>query len=163
MALFCCNVVKNVDIFAIIWYNICIMGRILALDVGDVRIGIAVSDTLHILAHPVETYTRTGNEQTDINHIVDVAKAQQAELIVAGLPLRLDGNETLQTQKATCFAQSVADSAGLKLIFRDERLTTVEAEEILLQSNMRRDKRKKVIDQVAATIILQSYLDSIGK
>lgn len=132
----------------------------MALDVGDVRIGIAVSDTLHMLAHPLETYKRTGNDETDVKYIVDLAKAQQTELIVAGLPLRLDGNETLQTQKSTCFAQSVADGAGLRIVFRDERLTTVEAEEILLQHNMSRAKRKQVIDQVAAVIILQSYLDS---
>ncbi len=132
------------------------------MDIGDARIGVASSDLLHVIAGPVETYKRTGDWQKDVNYIVELAKKQQAEKIVSGLPVRLDGNETLQTQKAREFAEAVRESSGLPLVYLDERLTTVEAERILIERNMRREDRKKVIDQVAAVIILQNYLDSVA-
>lgn len=158
--LFLQNGVKCVERLRGFWYNMN-MGRIICLDVGDVRVGIAVSDTLHIIASPLLTYTRVGDFNTDVKAVADIVSEQKAELIVSGLPLRLDGNETIQTEKATEFANAVSKLSRVSVLFRDERLTTVEAEEILLQNKMRRDKRKKVIDQVAAVIILQSYLDSL--
>lgn len=136
------------------------MGRIFALDIGDARIGVAASDLLHMLANPVETYKRTGDFEKDVNYIATLAKTKEAEVIVSGFPVRLDGNETIQTQKAREFAEAVKHATGLPLVYVDERLTTVEAERILIEQNVRREDRKKVIDQVAAVIILQNYLDS---
>ena len=118
----------------------------MALDVGDVRIGVAVSDLMGIIANPLETYTRKGDITRDVNYIVQLAKAHEVSLFVSGLPLGLNGLENEQTRKTR--------------EFMDERFTTLSAERVLIEGNVRRENRKKVIDKVAATIILQNYLDS---
>ena len=134
------------------------MGRILALDVGDVRVGIAVSDLMQIIANPLETYVRASLDK-DVEHIRKIVKEKEVELIVSGLPRNLKGEETIQTQKTRDFASAVAEACGVPVRFYDERLTSVTAERVLLEGNVRREDRKKVIDKVAATIILQNYLD----
>ena len=125
------------------------MGRILALDIGDVRIGLAVSDPLGIIANPLETYARK-NIAADTEYIV----------IVSGLPVRLDGEETAQTKKVRDFVAELEKAWGGKVVFVDERLTTASAQRALLEGNVRRADRKKVVDKVAAAIILQSYLET---
>ena len=132
----------------------------MALDVGDVRIGIAVSDLMGIIANPLETYTRKGDIQNDARYIIDLANSKDVSLFVSGLPLGLDGKENEQTRKTREFISVLIGMCDIPVKFLDERFTTLSAERVLIQGNVRRENRKKVIDKVAATIILQNYLDS---
>ena len=136
------------------------MGRVMALDVGDVRIGVAVSDLMGIIANPLETYTRKGDITRDVNYIVQLAKAHEVSLFVSGLPLGLNGLENEQTRKTREFVDALTAATDIPVKFMDERFTTLSAERVLIEGNVRRENRKKVIDKVAATIILQNYLDS---
>ena len=136
------------------------MGRIMALDVGDVRIGIAVSDLIGIIANPLETYTRRGDADRDAQYIADLAKSREVSLFISGLPLSLDGKENEQTVKTRSFIDVLNRHSDIPVKYLDERFTTISAERALIQGNVRREDRKKVIDKVAATIILQNYLDS---
>ena len=136
------------------------MGRVMALDVGDVRIGVAVSDLMGIIANPLETYTRKGDITRDVNYIVQLAKAHEVSLFVSGLPLGLNGLENEQTRKTRDFVDALTAATDIPVKFMDERFTTLSAERVLIEGNVRRENRKKVIDKVAATIILQNYLDS---
>lgn len=135
------------------------MGRILALDVGDVRIGIALSDLLKIIATPYATYARK-SAAVDIRYICDLIKEKEVELICCGLPIMLDGSDSIQTTKVRQFIQQLQNIVKIPIVFTDERLSTYSAEQALLESNMSRQKRKEVIDKVAAAIILQQYLDN---
>ena len=131
----------------------------MALDVGDVRIGIAVSDLMGIIANPLETYTRKGNLDTDAGYIVKLAHEKEVSLIVSGLPLGLKGQENEQTAKTREFIDKLREICDIPIEYLDERFTTMSAERVLIEGNVRRENRKKVIDKVAATIILQNYLD----
>ena len=135
------------------------MGRIMALDVGDVRIGIAVSDLMGIIANPLETYTRKGNLEVDAEYIARLAKEREVTRIVSGLPLGLKGQENEQTAKTREFIDKLSEICDVPIEYLDERFTTLSAERVLIEGNVRRENRKKVIDKVAATIILQNYLD----
>lgn len=135
--------------------------RKMALDVGTVRIGIATSDPMGIIASGYETYTRTDDTENDMKYIADLAKEKQCDTFVVGLPLNMDGTEGPKVAEIREFAEKLSDYSDLKIVFQDERWSTVSAEKMLIQSSVRRDKRKKVIDKVAATIILQTYLDRI--
>ncbi len=132
----------------------------MALDVGDVRIGVAVSDLMGIIANPLETYTRKGDLSADAAYIAALADAHDVTLFVSGLPLGLDGKENVQTQKTRLFTDELKKHTSVEIRFMDERFTTMGAERVLIQGNVRRENRKKVIDKVAATIILQNFLDS---
>lgn len=132
--------------------------RIVALDVGDRRIGIAVSDPLGITAQPLETYTRIGYGP-DVRHIVQIAKDYETDLILCGLPRNMDGTQGFQVEKVREFATKLEEQ-GLIVSYYDERMTTMLAEGALLEANMRREDRKKKVDMVAAVMILQSYLDA---
>lgn len=132
--------------------------RIVALDVGDRRIGIAVSDPLGITAQPLETYTRIGYGP-DVRHILQIAKQYDTDQILCGLPRNMDGTQGFQVEKVREFAAKLEEQ-GLVISFYDERMTTMLAEGALLEANMRREDRKKKVDMVAAVMILQSYLDS---
>ena len=136
------------------------MGRIMALDVGNVRIGIAVSDLMGIIANPLETYTRKGNLAVDAEYIANLAKQKEVSLFISGLPLSLSGGENEQSLKTREFIEELQKHTDIPVKFLDERFTTLSAERVLIQGNVRRENRKKVIDKVAATIILQNYLDS---
>ena len=136
------------------------MKRKVALDVGDVRIGVAVSDMLGITANPRETYVRKGKTfEDDINYFVKYAKEEDADAFVIGLPMNMDGTEGPRAEVTREFGEALKAASGLQVIYVDERLTTVSAERMLIGADVRREKRKQVIDKVAATIILQSYLD----
>lgn len=141
-------------------YNKYVMGRVMALDVGDVRIGVAVSDLMGIIANPLETYTRKGDVAKDAIYIANLAKQHEVDLFVSGLPLGLNGKENEQTQKTRAFIEELQKHTEIPVRFMDERFTTLSAERVLIEGNVRRENRKKVIDKVAATIILQNYLDS---
>lgn len=137
------------------------MKRKIALDVGDVRIGVAVSDTLGITANPRETYVRKGKTfEQDIAYFVEYAKKEDADAFVLGLPLNMDGTEGPRVEVTREFGDALKEASGLEVVYVDERLTTVSAERMLIEADVRREKRKTVIDKVAATIILESYLES---
>ena len=137
------------------------MPRILGLDVGDVRIGIAQSDLGRRIASPHSVYRRVGYGP-DTEHFVRLAKEVDANLLVLGLPKNMDGTEGFQAHKVRDFAQKLQE-AGFEVAYVDERLTTVSAERTLLEGNVRRDRRREKIDAVAAALILQQYLDGRGK
>ncbi len=134
------------------------MGRVLALDVGDKRIGIAVSDPTRLIASPHSVYTRVG-WGPDVRHVHKVAQDTQADSVVVGLPLNMDGSRGFQAEKIEAFAQKLRE-AELDIHLWDERLSTVSAERALIEGNMQRADRRNTVDQVAAAIILQSYLDA---
>lgn len=132
----------------------------IALDVGDVRIGVAVSDLLGITANPRETYVRKKNDvDADIAYFCEYAKREDADAFVLGLPKNMDGTEGPRAEVTRQFGDMLEKASGISVYYQDERLTTVSAERMLIDADVRREKRKKVIDKVAATIILQSYLD----
>ena len=133
--------------------------RKMALDLGDVRIGIALSDLTGMIASGLETYTRR-NESRDIAHIIEIAKQKSVDTIVIGLPINMDGTHGPRAQKTKEFAQLLSEHTDAKIVFWDERLTSYEAERILIEAGMRRQNRRQVIDKLAATIILQEYLNS---
>lgn len=132
--------------------------RIVALDLGDRRIGIAVSDPLGVTAQPIETYTRIGYGP-DSRHIAEIARRYETDRILCGLPRNMDGTQGFQVEKVKEFAAKL-EELGLVVEYYDERMTTMLAESALLEANMRREDRKKKVDMVAAVVILQSYLDA---
>lgn len=135
------------------------MGRVLALDVGDVRIGLAVSDLMGIIANPLETYNRK-ELSADVDYIVKLAGEREVDTIVSGLPKSLNNSESIQTAKVREFVSALEEKWGKKVVFVDERFTTASAQRVLIEGNVRRGDRKKVVDKVAAAIILQTYLDT---
>jgi len=136
--------------------------RKIALDVGTVRIGIATSDPMGIIASGYETFVRSKDFEADLKKIAALAETKQADAFVIGLPLNMDGTEGEKVAEIRDFADNLSRFTDRKIVFQDERLSTVSAQKALIESGMRREKRKKVVDQVAATIILQSYLDRIN-
>lgn len=134
--------------------------RIMALDYGDVRIGIALSDLQRIIATGKENYTRVSLDK-DIKHILNIANENNVREIVVGLPINMDGTKGERVEKTYKFVDELKKFTNIKFTFLDERLTSVQAEKLLISSNVRREKRKQVIDKLSATIILQDYLSSI--
>lgn len=132
--------------------------RIVALDVGDRRIGIAVSDPLGITAQPIETYTRVGYGP-DVKHIAAICAQYETDQILCGLPRNMDGTQGFQVDKVREFAGKLEEQ-GFIVSYYDERMTTMLAENALLEGNVHRADRKKKVDMIAAVMILQSYLDS---
>ena len=128
------------------------------MDVGDSRIGLAISDPLEILANPLETYHRKKDPETDADYIAGIVREKEVGLIVCGWPVGLNGQETEQTQKTKSFADRLRGKVSVEIRFMDERLTTACAERVLIGGGVRREDRKNVIDKVAATIILEDYL-----
>ena len=137
--------------------------KIMALDLGDSRIGIAMSDGMGIIANGYETYNRQKND-SDYTYICNLAKQNNVGEIVIGLPINMDGSEGERVVSAREFGAKIAQMLpNIPIKYMDERLTTVSAERVLLEADISREKRKKVIDKIAATIILQAYLDTIKR
>ncbi|WP_096233657.1 Holliday junction resolvase RuvX [Thermoanaerobacterium sp. RBIITD] len=133
--------------------------RTIGLDVGDKTIGVAVSDPSGLIAQGIKTLKRTIIEE-DIIEIKKLVNSFQAEELVVGFPKNMNGTIGPQGQKVIEFVENLKKEIKLPIILWDERLTTVEANRMLIEkADMRRDKRKKVIDKLAATIILQGFLD----
>lgn len=132
--------------------------RIIALDIGDVRIGVAVSDPTRTIATPVEVITRVG-WGPDTRRILEICNRYDTVQVLSGLPLNMDGTEGFQAEKVRAFCSQL-EKAGLNVFFQDERLSTVSAEEALLEDGMSREGRKTVVDKVAAALILQQWLDA---
>ena len=135
--------------------------RIVALDIGDVRIGVAVSDPTRSIAMPVEVISRVG-WGPDIRKISEICNRYETDLIVSGLPLNMDGTEGFQAKKVRDFCGQL-ERAGLHIIFQDERLTTVAAENALLEGNISRLDRKHNVDKIAAALILERWLNEQNK
>ncbi len=133
-------------------------GKILGVDLGTVRTGIAVSDPSGLLAAPVGTVTQRDLERL-AEQVAQTAQEQAAVEIVVGHPRNMDGTRGESARRAEQFAEKLRDLTGLPVSLWDERMTTVSAIGILNQTNTRGQKRKAVVDTVAATIILQDYLD----
>ncbi|MBE5787104.1 MAG: Holliday junction resolvase RuvX [Clostridiales bacterium] len=133
------------------------MGRILCLDVGDKRIGIALSDEMRLIATPHSVYNRMG-WGPDARHIQRISQENGCELVLCGLPRNMDGSLGFQAEKVLAFGDQLK-AAGLTVEYQDERLSTVSAHNALIEGGMRRDARKGTVDKVAAAVILQSYLD----
>lgn len=132
--------------------------RIVCLDIGDVRIGVAVSDPTGTIASPVEVIRRVG-WGPDTQKIRAICDRYQTDRILSGLPLNMDGSEGFQAQKVRSFCEQL-EKAGLRVIFQDERLSTVSAEEALIEGGISRSGRKQVVDKVAASVILQQWLQT---
>ena len=132
--------------------------KIIALDIGTVRIGVATSDIMEIIASAYESYRRKNTEE-DVKYIAQLVSSLNAGLVVIGLPLKMDGSEGTSVEMAKSFGNELAKLVSVPIVYQDERLSTVEAQRILIESGMRREKRKGKIDSIAATIILQTYLD----
>lgn len=135
------------------------MGRILGLDIGDIRIGVAMSDLLGWTAQGLETYQRKG-EQEDVEHFRELAAQHGVDIIVCGLPKNMNGSIGPQAEKAQAFGQALQDGLGVKVEYWDERLTTKSAHDMLIEGNVSRKKRKAVVDKIAAVYILQGYMDA---
>lgn len=137
------------------------MERILGLDVGDKYIGVAVSDLLQCTAQGVTTIKRESKVK-DFKAIENLLQEYQINKVVVGLPKNMNGTLGPQSTKVIKFAEKIKNKFKIELIYIDERLTTVAAERILIESDVRRENRKKVIDKIAASYILQTYLDRNG-
>jgi putative Holliday junction resolvase len=134
------------------------MAILLGLDVGDTRIGVALSDALGVAAHPLCTLTRK-NRKVDLIAIADLVSIHKVERVVIGLPISLDGSIGTQAEKVQKFAQRLEHVIDIPIEFQDERFTTAEAEEILRELNKDAKEQKELIDEVSAVIILDDYLN----
>lgn len=133
--------------------------RILALDFGSKRIGVALSDELLLTAQGMETIERR-DIKADLATVGRLARENAVTEIVVGLPLNMDGTHSAKTKEVVAFIDSLAKSVDIPVKTQDERLTTVQAERALLEGDMSRAKRKGLRDMLAAQLILQAYLDS---
>lgn len=134
-------------------------GRILGLDVGLRRIGIAVSDPLGITAQGLETLQRR-NKRHDLAGLEQIIRQYDVQEIVVGLPLRLSGEESAQSEKIKAFADDLRGRFGLPVHLWDERLTSVEANRLLRQTELSIEKRARAVDRMAAILILQGFMDA---
>ena len=140
--------------------------RTLGLDVGEKTVGVAVSDPLGITAQGVTTIERVGIRK-DTGKVIDYIREYECDTVVVGLPLSLDGTDSIQTEKVREFRKmlenklkSLGPLSKVRVEWQDERFTTKIAERVLIEADMSRKDRKKIIDRQAAVIILQSWLDS---
>ena len=132
--------------------------RILGLDIGEKRIGVALSDPLKIIASALKVIERTTDEAA-VKQIIDLARENEVERVVVGMPRSLDGSLGKQAQAVQSFIDLLRGYTELPVVTWDERLSTVAAERTMLEVGMKRDKRKKRRDSLAAAFILQGYLD----
>ena len=131
--------------------------RIMCLDYGDARIGIAFSDLLGLTANPYEVYKTKGSD-VDIEYLTQLAKKNDAKLIVIGMPYSLDGSENERTSITKSFGQKLNAFSGIKVVYEDERLSSYEAEQLLRERKVSPLERKKYIDMLSAAVILESFL-----
>lgn len=134
------------------------MAILLGLDIGDTRIGVAISDALGIAAHPLCTLTRK-NRQVDLIVISDLVSIHEVECVVIGLPISLDGSLGTQAETVQKFAKRLEGVLDVPIAFQDERFTTAEAEEILRELGKDTREQKGIIDEVAAVLILKDYMN----
>lgn len=133
--------------------------RAMGLDVGTKTVGVAVADELGITAQPI-TVIRRSNLKADLAELIRLAQDREVDRFVLGLPLNMDGSEGPRALATRKFGDALAKASNLTIIYQDERLTTVAAERSLIEADVSRSKRREVIDQVAASLILQGWLDA---
>ncbi len=137
----------------------------IGLDVGDKTIGVAISDDLGITSTGITIIERIGIRK-DTTKVMNYIKEYQCDTVVVGLPLNLNGSDSIQTEKVREFKTMLENKlrssgmADVEIVFQDERFTTLQAEKVLIEADLSRNKRKQVIDKQAAVLILQGYLDS---
>ena len=137
------------------------MMQIIGLDLGDKTLGIAISDALGMMAHGVETFSfKTAHYQHAVVYLADFIKKENVAKFVLGLPKNMNGSEGERAAISRRFAQKLTAATGLEVVLWDERLTSMQAERVLIAGDVRRENRKNYIDKIAATVILQSYLDA---
>lgn len=136
--------------------------RILALDVGTVRIGVAISDPAGRIASPLEVFVRGNDADADARELAELAKRQGAQKIVVGLPVALGGQEELAATHVRQFVEVMRQHAPCEVVTWDERMTTRIAERAMLEGDVSRMGRRRRVDAVAATVLLQSYLEAAG-
>ena len=134
--------------------------RALGLDLGERRVGVAVCDSAGTVATPVETLVRRGDAEADLRAIADQVREWQVEIVVVGLPLSLDGTEGPAATAARTEIDRLGRLLSVPVVSYDERLTTVIAERSLMEQQMKGPRRRGVVDQVAAAVILQSWIDA---
>ena len=130
----------------------------IAFDIGDKRIGVAISDPFNEYAMPCETYFRKGRFEEDVAGIAQIAKDRGVGVIVCGMPVNFDGSESVQTEKTRRFIEALQKATNLPIELEDERFTTMQAREVQIQGGVKRGDRKKSIDSIAASYILEGYL-----
>ena len=146
------------------WYNKDMIGqKTIAFDIGNKRIGVAISDPFNEYAIPCETYFRTRNYAADVQAIADLAKLRGAKVIVCGMPVNFDGSESIQTVKTQEFVDALKQVTDLPIELEDERFTTMQARETQIMGGVKRENRKKTIDSIAASYILEGYLSKMKK
>ena len=129
----------------------------MSLDLGDKRIGVALSDPFNTYALPLETYHRQ-NLKKDLEYVLKVATEKRVTTIVCGLPVNFDGSESIQTTRAQYFIDRLKEQTQIPVVTADERCTTIEAHRTLIEEDYSRAKRKQFVDALAATYILEGYL-----
>lgn len=134
------------------------MKRVLGIDYGDVRVGVAISDELRFMAHPLETIDTRKTEA--IARIVEIARLREIGAVVVGLPRNMDGSRGPAAEKATAFAEKLQAELACPVSTWDERLTTVSAQRALREAGRKAKDQKNIVDQAAAQVILQSWLDA---
>ena len=130
--------------------------RAIGMDVGDVRIGVAVSDPTGMIAQPLEVYKRVGYSP-DVRYALSLCQRYDTKQVVLGLPLNMDGTRGLQAEKVQTLGRLLAE-AGLQVAYQDERMTTITAERVLIDGKMRRQERRGTVDKIAAAVILEQWL-----
>ena len=134
--------------------------RVLGIDLGSKRIGIAASDRSGTIASPLTVLQRCGSQGGDHRNIAKIVVEEEAVAIVVGLPLNMDGSEGKAAQSARAEVERMATVVGVPVYVHDERLTTVAADRVMMEQNMNAQARRKVVDKWAADVILQAWLDS---
>jgi RNAse H domain protein, YqgF family len=134
------------------------MTRIMGLDVGDKTIGVALSDPMFLMAHPLKTIKRK-KASLDIAELVEIVDREDVETIVVGLPKNMNNSIGPQSMKVMSFVDLLKKQTDKEIIYEDERMTTIQSEKVLIDMKVRRENRKEHIDKIAASFILQTYLD----
>lgn len=134
--------------------------KTIAFDIGTRRVGVAVSDAAGVMAMPVQVVRRSGDAARDATALASLAESHGAERIVAGLPVTLRGEEGPAAQQVREFVELLREHTAAEVVLWDERMTTAIAERAMIQANASRGRRRETVDQVAAALILQSYLDA---
>ncbi len=133
------------------------VGRLLGVDHGDRRIGLALSDPIPMIASPLKTLT-VNDTQEAIDAILEIVKEYNVVLVIVGLPIGMKGQETAQTKHVKKFANDLIKN-GIKVALQDERLTSVSAKRSIIEQQKKTNKNKGLVDQIAAAILLQQYID----
>jgi putative holliday junction resolvase len=134
--------------------------RVIAFDIGTVRVGVAVSDEAGIIASPAGVVSRSDDAQEDAGRLAEIARSRGAERIVIGMPISLRGEREIAAQQMEQFAALLREAAEVEVVEWDERMTTAIAERAMIEGDVSRMERRGKIDQVAAAVLLQGYLDA---